>query len=139
MIWRGVKDSARGWCESRSGVTDDPAMIRIVIFMGGPGDVNNAVNECEPGTLVFVPRIECNVAIARPIAVSRHRSRNQHGRIAVQFFITSGQVEGVKALEELRASIHGLADYVKNFGRQIDDRSSSNSDFGRDVPEAVAD
>src|SRR5262249_39617869 len=61
-------------------VADHPAVVRAVVPVGGPGDVDDAIDQGQGGTLVFAQGVE---AQGRPVTAGARAGDRDGGRVCV--------------------------------------------------------
>src|SRR5262249_52335055 len=131
----------------RGGVeASDPAVVGAVIAVGGPGDVDGAVDQRQGGPLVLAQGVKVDVALAivvaaRAIDKDRGGIRDIHpDGVADQeggdLVGTVGQVDGVQPLDvvsDAADDLLGLGDQGEIVAGRVKDRRAGDADLDRDV------
>src|SRR5271165_7245492 len=112
-------------------IAHDPSVIRMVITMRSPGDVDHAVVQQQAWTLTFIEREEGHRASGRAIARSWHASRDRNR--AAELLRARRNVKRVQALIVVRTILFRIYDHIHRTGRLVDDRCAGNADLDRNV------
>src|ERR1700719_437784 len=139
MVGSRVKNSTRYLRQRGCVIPDNPAVIRIVVLVRSPGDINNSIDQSETGPLMFVSRIERYLAAYHSVSSSGDGYGVVDRNGADRLFISVRQIQRVEALEKREWTCNGrLADNVERVGAGIDDRRAGDTGFGSDIAKASA-
>src|SRR6185312_1629051 len=67
-----IEDGIGGQGQGRCVEPDHPTVVRVVVFVGGPGHIHDAVDQGEPRTLELVLRVEAHQGVRRSVAGAGH-------------------------------------------------------------------
>ena len=105
-------------------------MPRVTVFVRGPADVNDAVQQQQPAALTILSCTEADQAPDGIAATARYAGRNCHG--AAKFLGTGGHIQSVQALY-LSTIFHGIANQIERVRQGIDHGCSRDPDLGINI------
>ena len=122
--------------KARRVVSQDPAVVRALVAVRGPGDVDGAVIDQQAGSLIVRPRVERDVVLrVAAVAGPGHAGLNDDG--AAGPLAAVANIERVQPLHE-RAVLLRPRDEVDRLGRRIDRGRAANPDVAGEVDVGAA-
>src|ERR1700739_2643397 len=119
-----VEDADLG--KSGSAVADQPAMIKVLVVVACPANINNSVQEQEPRALLLHLRSESDGAVDIVVPRAAYGRRNHHRRVGT--LLPRGYVNRMQSLDD-RACSQALchSHEVDGLRGWIDYRCASNA------------
>ena len=112
-------------------VGHDPAVIRPVVAVGCPADVDVPIAEKQTGALIISQAIERDSPSHRTVAAAGHSALNLNR--TAELFGACGHVEGMQPLHERPALVLLLGDHIQGAGHCIYDGRSGDANLRVDV------